>query len=747
MLKLFGTKKKKSSFKPNQVKIPVPMINGVQYADMSDSQIQDILSHATNKKPKTPSLSSQKSNKNSITHITPIRSISSPPILVMPKPKHRLPPTLVILKNTEHEKTQVDTMDNDDDDQDLLNVALVPVIKDEDHEQPSHRLVSTDTKQKYSEPSNDVTRKSDDSNTSFLSASESSFLSLPITSEAGHNLNTRMIKQENIVKSTQGQSTENTKEQRQTSSLSDTVNKQDISPFETLSTSSQKNINNMPMRKSANAQNDMIDEMQAQIRKMALKEDVLELRRTLDMMEQQRILDRKELMSRVMEQKMREKEIIEQISSTKQLLEDALAKNLFNAGMYHDESQQQRNRSTETNIQTLVDSQSNIELEPASHATTSIKPVASNSTPAAKSRKPGYTDTQTKEEKPDRQYQRGRKPNYSDSKGNYDDGYFADAYALPQFNYHEFPPDRYIRRGTKQAPLDYDYTYPDMYGPPKMGLQQDQPKKPKRRQRSKSLESQWKTNVATENEFIPSAASQPRSRKSSLRSAKSMQSEGSVPRPSEYQQMGDTQTQGEDYFTDANIDLDDEIINRNQRLLSIEEQRYPNESRSLKRNSLRHRPVDDNRYPIDGLRPLPPPMFYHHAGFMPLPPLPPFTPGVNPIEQQVEPPYYGYRPDYFGHPSLSRSSSRVRGPTKKSPWNPSGLPSPYRMRRRGDGQDAYNAYQMGDMDNEPPGDFDSFQEDFVPPNGFIPHPSMNRLPQRSQPIYTDPTSSLLYMQP
>lgn len=126
MRKLFGANKKKKSsnnLKAGTLKIPIPMINGVEYADLTESQISTLIGGGNrdyHKKKLTSSLSSQRTNNTTQTEktpsnipvqqpVTPSRSISSPPILVMPKPMHSLPPTRYLLRNYDFEKTQVES--------------------------------------------------------------------------------------------------------------------------------------------------------------------------------------------------------------------------------------------------------------------------------------------------------------------------------------------------------------------------------------------------------------------------------------------------------------------------------------------------------------------------------------------------------------------------------------------------------------------------------------------------------------
>lgn len=129
MRKLFGANKKKTTKKANSLrastlKIPVPMINGVEYADLTESQISTLIGGGNKdfrKSKSSSSLTSQRTNNTALTEktpsnvplqhppVTPSRSISSPPNLVMPKPMHGIPPTKYLLRNYDYEKTQVES--------------------------------------------------------------------------------------------------------------------------------------------------------------------------------------------------------------------------------------------------------------------------------------------------------------------------------------------------------------------------------------------------------------------------------------------------------------------------------------------------------------------------------------------------------------------------------------------------------------------------------------------------------------
>lgn len=129
MLKIFGSgkKKRKSGIKSGHLKIPIPMISGVQYADMTESQISTLIGGGNKGdqplKKSVSSISSQRTNNTTNTEKTPAathpvaapsRSISSPPNLVMPKPIYSLPPTRFLLRSHEYEKTQVESSEDEE---------------------------------------------------------------------------------------------------------------------------------------------------------------------------------------------------------------------------------------------------------------------------------------------------------------------------------------------------------------------------------------------------------------------------------------------------------------------------------------------------------------------------------------------------------------------------------------------------------------------------------------------------------
>lgn len=169
MLKLFGTGKKKrtSSIKPGHLKIPIPMIGGVQYADMTESQISTLIGGGNKTEPSlkksVSSISSQRTNNTekvpAIPVIVPSRSISSPPILVMPKPIYSLPPTRFLLRSNDYEKTQVETTRSEEpssnsssseEEEDIIELFPSNIVYTEPKKEANHKLSPIEESEKSS---------------------------------------------------------------------------------------------------------------------------------------------------------------------------------------------------------------------------------------------------------------------------------------------------------------------------------------------------------------------------------------------------------------------------------------------------------------------------------------------------------------------------------------------------------------------------------------------------------------------
>ncbi|KAI7892622.1 uncharacterized protein EV154DRAFT_504315 [Mucor mucedo] len=228
MLKIFGTgKKKKSTVKPGHLKIPIPMISGVQYADMTESQISTLIGGGNRgdqpSKKSVPSISSQKTEKVSGV-AAPGRSISSPPNLLMPKPVYSLPPTRFLFKSHEYEKTQVESSEDEEsfsgdssDESDIIELFPSNVIAadhtvtkevnhkklspiEESEKSPIESLFTNEgvigkleSQRQESDNNNhqslgSVTRTSDDSIRHYTSASESPFFTTSSVSCSSNNL-------------------------------------------------------------------------------------------------------------------------------------------------------------------------------------------------------------------------------------------------------------------------------------------------------------------------------------------------------------------------------------------------------------------------------------------------------------------------------------------------------------------------------------------------------------------------------
>lgn len=93
--------------------------------------------------------------------------------------------------------------------------------------------------------------------------------------------------------------------------------------------STQNNNNHKALESTSRTHSLAISEMQHNMKKMALNQDLQDLKRTIDRMQQERISDLQDHLTRVNEQKQREAEILLQIKMTKEQLEKAIAGKLF----------------------------------------------------------------------------------------------------------------------------------------------------------------------------------------------------------------------------------------------------------------------------------------------------------------------------------------------------------------------------------------------------------------------------------
>ncbi|CAM0140331.1 unnamed protein product [Umbelopsis sp. WA50703] len=135
--KLLGGRRKKDR-RPTDLKIPVPRLNGIHNADLTDAQITALLS-----KPPPASLSHFHKEHFARTYKPKIvqqdellRGGAIGPVLLMPKPGHPLPLAGRILRGEDHDKTQIesehdgnDTNENDHHDGHKSNETLLESLE------------------------------------------------------------------------------------------------------------------------------------------------------------------------------------------------------------------------------------------------------------------------------------------------------------------------------------------------------------------------------------------------------------------------------------------------------------------------------------------------------------------------------------------------------------------------------------------------------------------------------------------
>lgn len=109
---------KKSKKRPDDLKIPIPLVGGIHNANLTDNQIDQLLtgrhynnssSTATNNQHhhrKASSITEERSN--AYDEKPPPRPISSPPILAMPNPRRPFAPKDSVLQCQEYDKTQIE---------------------------------------------------------------------------------------------------------------------------------------------------------------------------------------------------------------------------------------------------------------------------------------------------------------------------------------------------------------------------------------------------------------------------------------------------------------------------------------------------------------------------------------------------------------------------------------------------------------------------------------------------------------
>ncbi|KAG2181966.1 hypothetical protein INT43_006891 [Umbelopsis isabellina] len=140
--KLLGGRKKKDR-RPTDLKIPLPRLNGIHNADLTDAQITALLT-----KPASASLSHFNKDHFARTYKPKIvqqddmlRGSANGPVLLMPKPGHPLPLAGRILRGEDHDKTQIESEHDGD------HISEIEVSKDqEDHQNEETLLRSLEVK-------------------------------------------------------------------------------------------------------------------------------------------------------------------------------------------------------------------------------------------------------------------------------------------------------------------------------------------------------------------------------------------------------------------------------------------------------------------------------------------------------------------------------------------------------------------------------------------------------------------------
>lgn len=521
----------------------------------------------------------------------------------------------------------------------------------------------------------------------------------------------------------------------------------------------QNNNNNknifMPLENTSRNHSLAISDIQHNMKKMALNEDLEQLKRTVDRMQQQRVSDREEHLSRVKEQKLREKEILEQINLTKQRLEMAIAGKFFMEDLTNTNDADNNaitatiGQQQTTGLNSLQPSSKGpngptIEEEYISKTNPIMKPSTSASSSKSKSR---VNLTETSKPLENFKLESGRpkglrkQPNSNNRHSNHHESpvesYFPDA-SKTDFEYlnnpHNPPPQqnfasnkfRYGNVRNYHPEMEYmeGRNRYDLFDPPRTRNMRNLPQQ-QRRQRSKSVESQWlppqefmdhqqhmhrlqqqqyelsysPAELGDGNRFVPPG--RVRSRKSSTHSVKSNPSEGT----------GNGQDLHNGYHSAAEKDDDDdgedaELENDTNRHgpsgansrynpdgdLS---QQYHDDIRLARNNSgnrYRRRPL-----PHSNNGPMPHSMMYHNQAFVP----PPHMSHMGMMNDRERlkmrphpPPPYGYNnipppgSEYYPYIPQRLSPRMMSAFNEDQQWNP---PPPHHPQWGPGNQNLYGA--------------------------------------------------------
>jgi len=422
---------------------------------------------------------------------------------------------------------------------------------------------------------------------------------------------------------------------------------------------------------------DSLTEMlQSEIKKMALNEDLLELKRTVDRMQQQRVSDLEDHLTRVAEQKLREMEILEQIKQTKQRLDMAIAERMFT-----------NENPKEQDLDQRLSKQPNDDQVPVMKSSNSTNTTRSNKLRSSTSASGGSNANVRRQhpQQPAANRQRSRRslpsayqrlPAQNEyfpdmSKPNFEFDY------PPQFGYpQEYNPELDVMRmmnGNQSQFVDpFAMDSPrERYTHRKSSLQ--------RRPRSKSMESQWQDQLDQDQYYMQQQHPHPpypnmyedgdfyyatprtRSRKSSLRSAKSSSSDSDNNENNKKSDLHDNFDQaaastanGEGIATDKKP-----VSARQQEMGSDEDRHHATRHRSGNGRFRRGHPHPGN------MGNMPPNMFAYPNGLPPLPHL--IDRERMKMRPPPPPPHYGYNNmppppgnEYFSYmPPSQRISPRM----------------------------------------------------------------------------------------
>lgn len=310
---------KKSKKRPGDLKIPIPLVGGVYNANLTDNQIDQLLtgrrhdnslSTATNDHHHKKASSIAEERSNAYEEKPPPRPISSPPILAMPNPRRPFAPKDSVLQCPEYDKTQIEnstittntttppplSAESNNSDQQSVLVLLPQNWKEIPNHIQREQIMAAPERPMLMDDSEQWAESSEDSNLQYTSAPQSPLVSDDDPSSTALSFN-HQYKHHHLS------SDSSTPRAHRHQRVANNIRQPPPIIQPTMAPS---------QRPPAAAPEHNVISLEA-------------LKRQVDMIQQQRELERREWERREMEHRQREQVMLDKIMDTQRQLERALA--------------------------------------------------------------------------------------------------------------------------------------------------------------------------------------------------------------------------------------------------------------------------------------------------------------------------------------------------------------------------------------------------------------------------------------